>query len=116
MRTALMLLALFGLAAACRPGTRAVVADLLILNGRVWTGVPSRPEAEAVAVVGGRVAAVGTMADLAAWRGPATRVLDAGGARVLPGFNDSHVHFMGAACSSTTSTCARRRRRRSSRS
>jgi hypothetical protein len=95
MRTALMLLALVGLAAACRPGTRAVVADLLIVNGRVWTGVPSRPEAEAVAVVGGRVAAVGTTADLAAWRGPATRVLDAGGARVLPGFNDSHVHFMG---------------------
>ena len=95
MRTALMLLALVGLAAACRPGTRAVVADLLILNGRVWTGVPSRPEAEAVAVVGGRVAAVGTTADLAAWRGPATRVLDAGGARVVPGFNDSHVHFMG---------------------
>ena len=95
MRTALMLLALVGLAAACRPGTRAVVANLLILNGRVWTGVPSRPEAEAVAVVGGRVAAVGTTADLAAWRGPATRVLDAGGARVVPGFNDSHVHFMG---------------------
>ena len=95
MRTALMLLALAGLAAACRPGTRAVEADLLILNGRVWTGVPSRPEAEAVAIVGGRVAAVGTTADLAAWRGPATRVLDAGGARVLPGFNDSHVHFMG---------------------
>ena len=95
MRTALMLLALVGLAAACRPGTRAVVADLLIVNGRVWTGVPSRPEAEAVAIVGGRVAAVGTTADLAAWRGPATRVLDAGGARVLPGFNDSHVHFMG---------------------
>ena len=95
MRTALILLALVGLAAACRTGAAALVADLLIVNARVWTGVPSRPEAEAVAIVGGRVAAVGTMADLAAWRGPATRVLDAGGARVLPGFNDSHVHFMG---------------------
>jgi hypothetical protein len=95
MRTALMLLTLVGLAAACRSGTRAVVADLLIVNGRVWTGVPLKPEAEAVAIVGGRVAAVGTTADLAAWRGQATRVLDAAGARVLPGFNDSHVHFIG---------------------
>ena len=95
MKTALILLVLVGLAAACRTGAPALVADLLIVNARVWTGVPSNPEAEAVAIVGGRVAAVGTTADLAAWRGPATRVLDAGGARVLPGFNDSHVHFMG---------------------
>jgi hypothetical protein len=95
MKTALILFVLVGLAAACRTGAPALVADLLIVNARVWTGVPSTPEAEAVAIVGGRVAAVGTMADLAAWRGPATRVLDAGGARALPGFNDSHVHFIG---------------------
>jgi hypothetical protein len=95
MKSALILLALVGLAAACRTGAPVLVADLLIVNARVWTGVLSTPEAEAVAIVGGRVAAVGTMADLAAWRGPATRVLDAGGALALPGFNDSHVHFMG---------------------
>jgi len=95
MRTALFLLALVGFAAACRTSAPAMVADLLILNARVWTGVPAQPEAEAVAVVGGRVAAIGTTAALSAWRGPSTRVIDAGGARVLPGFNDSHVHFMG---------------------
>ena len=95
MKTGLLLIALVGLAAACRNGAPAMVADLLIVNARIWTGVPSMPEADAVAIADGRVAAIGTTADLSAWRGPATRVIDAGGARVLPGFNDSHVHFMG---------------------
>ena len=95
MRTALFLLTLVGLGAACRTGAPAVVADLLIVNARIWTGVPERPLAEAVAIAGGRVAAIGTTAELMVWRGPSTRVIDAAGARVLPGFNDSHVHFMG---------------------
>jgi hypothetical protein len=71
------------------------VADLLIVNARIWTGVADRPESHALAVVDGRVAAIGTAEELSAWRGPSTAVIDAGGARVLPGFNDSHVHFMG---------------------
>jgi hypothetical protein len=95
MKTVLLLLALFGLAAACRNGAPGPVADLVIVNARVWTGVAAQPEAEAVAIAGGRIAAVGTSADLAAWRGPSTKVIDARGARVLPGFNDSHVHFIG---------------------
>ena len=95
MRTALFLLTLVGLGVACRTSAPAMVADLLIVNARVWTGVPARPQAEAVAIAGGRVAAIGTTAELMGWRGPSTRVIDAGGARVLPGFNDSHVHFMG---------------------
>jgi predicted amidohydrolase YtcJ len=95
MKTALLLLALVGLAAACRPAARPAAADLLLVNARVWTGVPSQPEAEAVAVAGGRVVAIGRAADLAPWRGPSTAVIDASGARALPGFNDSHVHFMG---------------------
>ena len=95
MKAALLLLALVGLAAACRNGAPSLVADLLVVNARVWTGVASQPEAEAVAIVGGRVAAIGTTPALSAWRGPSTRVIDAGGARVLPGFNDSHVHFVG---------------------
>jgi len=95
MKTALILLALVGLAAACRQSVPPIVADLLILNAKIWTGAPSQPEAEAIAIVGGRVAAIGATTALAAWRGPSTRVIDAAGARVLPGFNDSHVHFMG---------------------
>jgi hypothetical protein len=95
MKSALLLLTLAGLAAACRQGATARTADLLIVNARIWTGVAAQPEAEALAVVDGRVAAIGTTAELSAWRGPATRVIDAAGARVLPGFNDSHVHFVG---------------------
>jgi hypothetical protein len=95
MKTALILLALVGLAAACRQSVPPIVADLLILNAKIWTGAPSQPEAEAIAIVGGRVAAIGATTALSAWRGPSTRVIAAAGARVLPGFNDSHVHFMG---------------------
>jgi hypothetical protein len=57
---------------------------------------PARPEAEALAVIGERIVAVGSSAEISAWRGPRTELLDAAGRRVLPGFNDSHVHFFEA--------------------
>jgi hypothetical protein len=95
MKTALLLLVLVAVALACRTNAPPLTADLVVINGRVWTGIAAQPEAEAVAVVGGRVAAVGTTEALSVWRGRSTTVIDAGGARVLPGFNDSHVHFMG---------------------
>ena len=69
-------------------------ADLIIQNARIWTVDPARPEAEAVAVLGDRIVAVGSTADVDAWRGPRTRVFDAAGRRLLPGFNDAHVHFI----------------------
>src|SRR5260370_22840840 len=69
-------------------------ADLIIQNARVWTVDASRPEAEAVAILGDRIVAVGSSQELDAWRGPHTRVVDAAGKRLLPGFNDAHVHFM----------------------
>ena len=69
-------------------------ADVVIVNGRVWTVDPSRPEAEAVAIVGDRIVAVGARADVEKRRGPNTRVVDAGGRFVMPGFNDAHVHLM----------------------
>ncbi len=68
-------------------------ADLIIQNARVWTVDPSRPEADAVAILGDRIVAVGSSQQVDAWRGPHTRVVDAGGKRLLPGFNDAHVHF-----------------------
>src|SRR5215471_5072884 len=74
--------------AATRPA-----ADLVVTNARVWTGDPARPQAEALAVVGERIVAVGSRAEVDLWRGAATQVVDAGGRRVLPGFNDAHVHF-----------------------
>ncbi len=69
-------------------------ADLIVTNAKVWTVDKSRPTAQAVAVLGERIVAVGSIAEANAWRGPNTRVIDAAGKLLLPGFNDSHVHFV----------------------
>jgi predicted amidohydrolase YtcJ len=69
-------------------------ADLIIRNAKIWTVDHSRPEAEAVAILGDRIVAVGSSQEVDAWRGAQTHVLDAGGKRLLPGFDDAHVHFM----------------------
>jgi len=68
-------------------------ADLIVTNAKVWTVDGHHPTAEAVAVIGDKIVAVGSVSDIEAWRGPATEVIDAGGHLLLPGFNDSHVHF-----------------------
>lgn len=68
-------------------------ADTVLLGGKVWTGDPVRPEAQALAIVDGKVAAVGSDDEVRRWAGPATTVLELRGRRVLPGFNDAHVHF-----------------------
>jgi predicted amidohydrolase YtcJ len=73
-------------------------ADLIVTNGRVLTMDGDMPRAEAVAVSGGRIAAVGTDAEIAALKGPHTKVIDAAGATVIPGFIEAHMHlFSGAA-------------------
>jgi predicted amidohydrolase YtcJ len=69
-------------------------ADLILTGGKICTVDPARPWAEAAAVVGERIAAVGSARDLEAWTGPGTRLLDLQGRMVLPGFTDAHVHFM----------------------
>jgi predicted amidohydrolase YtcJ len=79
--------------ASCR-STLKPGADLVISGGRVWTGDPGQPIATSVAILGDRIVAVGSDADVAPWRGPATRRIDARGHLVLPGFNDAHVHFV----------------------
>ena len=77
----------------CAVGQTKPAADLIINDARVWTVDALRPEAEAVAVLGDRIVAVGSAAQVETWRGPQTRVVDAGGKRLVPGFNDAHVHF-----------------------
>jgi predicted amidohydrolase YtcJ len=69
-------------------------ADLVIINAKVWTVDVSRPTAQAVAVLSDRIVAVGSNAEVDAWRGPKTKVIDAAGKLLLPGFNDAHVHFV----------------------
>ncbi len=68
--------------------------DLLILNATIRTMDPERPVAGALAIVGNRIAAVGTSDALRGSAGRGTKVIDAGGKLVLPGFNDAHVHFL----------------------
>ena len=69
-------------------------ADLIITNAKVWTVDKARPTAEAVAVVGDRIIAVGSNTEIETWRGPRTQAINAGGKLLLPGFNDAHVHFV----------------------
>jgi predicted amidohydrolase YtcJ len=69
-------------------------ASLIITNAKVWTADPERPKAEAVAVIGERIVAAGSAAEIDGWRGPETRMIDGRGHLLLPGFNDAHVHFI----------------------
>ncbi len=68
-------------------------ADLVLVNGAILTVDPRDTVAEAVAVTGGRIVAVGTNADIRARAGAATQVVDLGGRAVTPGLIDTHVHF-----------------------
>jgi predicted amidohydrolase YtcJ len=85
-----------GLAALSGCGSLGVQepADTLIVNGRVATLDPRKPNATAIAVKGERILAVGTDAELDGYRSMNTRVIDAGGRTVIPGLNDAHTHFI----------------------
>lgn len=69
-------------------------ADLIITNAKVWTVDKNHPNAEAVAVMGDRILAVGSSSEIDALRGSQTKIIDAKGKLLLPGFNDAHVHFI----------------------
>jgi predicted amidohydrolase YtcJ len=78
-------------AAGC---TAAEKADLVITGGRVFTADSLKPYAEAVAVKDNRIIAVGSDKQIRKFTDPsATRVIEAGGRTVIPGFNDAHAHF-----------------------
>jgi predicted amidohydrolase YtcJ len=78
--------------ACARP--RAPAADLVVVNANIWTGDPEQPHASALAALGERIVEVGAADAVGRWRGAATLVVDAQGRRVIPGFNDAHVHFV----------------------
>ena len=75
-------------------GQSKPIADLIITNAKIWTGGKARPTAQAVAVIGDRIVAVGSASDVEILRGTATKTIDAGGKLLVPGFNDAHVHFV----------------------
>ena len=85
----LMIMAALDANAQPKPG-----ATLLITNAAIYTVDNQHPRAEAVAVIGDRIVAVGSKPEIDSWRGPQTEVIDAGGKLLLPGFNDAHLHFI----------------------
>jgi predicted amidohydrolase YtcJ len=86
-------LSIFGilLAAACAPKP----ADLVLTNGKIVTMDPERPQAEAIAVSGSTIRAVGSRREIQRYVGPNTRVVDLQGQLAIPGFIEGHGHFMG---------------------
>ena len=71
-----------------------MTAQMIVTNARVLTMDPALPVAEAVAMAGGRIIAVGRSADIAALAGMDCSVIDAGGRSLLPGFVESHLHLV----------------------
>ena len=74
---------------------RRSTADLVLKNGTVYTMDADRPKAQAVAVIGNRIAVVGVDADVEPFIGPDTRVIDLEGQTLVPGLKESHGHLMG---------------------
>src|ERR1019366_1024084 len=78
-------------------------ADLIFTHGNIYTGVVdpaaslgAGKRAEALAIRGDRILAVGMPDDVMKWKGPDTKVVDLGGRFVMPGFNDAHMHLASA--------------------
>ncbi len=98
LRTAL-LLSLFTLSAQAQDQPAMPKADVIFIHGNIYTGVAeissfkSIKRAQAVAVRGDRIEAVGENADILKLKGPETQVVDLGGKFLMPGFNDAHVHL-----------------------
>jgi predicted amidohydrolase YtcJ len=69
-------------------------ADTIVIHGRIYTLNSKQPWAQALAIRGDKIAAVGDDATIGKFRGPDTKVIDAAGQLVLPGFVDCHIHFM----------------------
>jgi predicted amidohydrolase YtcJ len=70
-------------------------ADLVLTNGRVVTVDDAVPEAQAIAIRGDRIAALGSAVDIRRYVGTSTQVIDLQGQLAIPGFIDGHAHFMG---------------------
>jgi predicted amidohydrolase YtcJ len=79
-------------AARAMPLAAAEAPDLILAGGKVFTADPARPWAEAVAIAGERIIAVGRSADVRPLAGSATRVIELQKRVVVPGFNDAHAH------------------------
>ena len=92
--TAIITISVAMLTNAAQTKEASLAPDLIIINASIHTMDEARPTAGAVAVLGNRIVAIGSTPEIRALAGAKTRVVDAGAKVVLPGFNDSHVHFL----------------------
>ena len=95
-KTALLLIVVLLACTSCARKEMAIPATLILRNAKIWTGDDRQPSAQAVAVIGDEIVRLGTDREIDGLRGNGTVVRDLGGKLVLPGFNDSHVHFAAA--------------------
>ncbi len=82
-----------------------VMADLLLINGKIVTVDPDFSILEAVAVKGGKILAAGTTSEMKTWKGSGTEVIDLTGKMVLPGLIDSHLHMVGTGIALSQINC-----------
>jgi predicted amidohydrolase YtcJ len=75
--------------------------DTVLVHGKIWTENEKQPEAEALAIADGKIVAVGDSAKILKLAVPRTKVIELHGRRVVPGFNDAHVHFIDGGMSLT---------------
>lgn len=74
--------------------TQNDMADLILTHTKIWTANPEQPFAEAMAITDQKITAVGSNKEIMKLKGPETEVLDARGELIVPGFIDSHLHFL----------------------
>jgi predicted amidohydrolase YtcJ len=104
MHAPLVALAVAIVAIACQAAPTP--AERIIRGGPIVTVNPAQPAAAAVAIAGGKIVAVGTEAEVMAWKGPGTVVTDLGGKTLVPGFVDGHSHFWSLVDVQTQALCA----------
>jgi len=100
------LIAAFAMVLAVTRIVVAAPADRIVRGGPIVTVNPAQPVAEAVAIAGGRIVAVGGEADVMKHKGEATEIVDLGGRTLVPGFVDGHSHFFSLLDVQTQALCA----------
>jgi len=95
-RCLIFLLLLVGspFSASAQQSARVAPADIIIQHGKVFTADEKHPWAQSVAILKGKIVAVGADEEVTRRRGIGTKMIDAGGKVVLPGFTDCHIHFL----------------------
>ncbi len=93
MKSIALFLSLF-LLISCQTNTPTEMADLIVINSNIWTANPEQPFAQAMAVGNEKILAIGSNAAILKFRTENTEVLDSPGELILPGFIDSHLHFL----------------------